>query len=464
MGTLPTACEALAGAEAAMDALQAALTAGLWRLSDADVVALQRRVNRLGARQASVQLTAVRELDTRGVAAATGMTTRAFLASSPTITPAAAGEQVRMSEALSTRFGATGAALAAGAIGYEQAKAIVDTVNQLPKVATAEQKTEIEEFLLAQTGVFNATDLRLLGKKLDEVIDPDGTPDRDEAAESRRGASIRNHHNGSQTLRWTDTDERIALAKAAIEALNTPLPGPDGERDPRSLPVRTADALTELCRRALREGKLPTRHGIRPHLTVVFPESALREEHARTARTAGTAGAAGAAGPGPFGRTATGEDLSPTAIARLLCDASLTALIVDHEGVPLQMGRTRRTVTTAQWNALVVRDVGCQYPACRRPAADCEAHHCPPWSQDGRTDLDSLGLYCTGHHHFLHEGGWTARIGPDGRPEVIPPHWIGPDQKPRRNLYWRLQHELKLFRDTPDPDTPDPPDPPDPPS
>jgi hypothetical protein len=129
----------------------------------------------------------------------------------------------------------------------------------------------------------------------------------------------------------------------------------------------------------------------------------------------------------------------------LLCDASLTGLLLDGDGVPLKVGRAHRTVQAGQWVALEVRDVGCQFPACTRPAAWCQAHHFPAWSLGGRTDIDAMGLFCLTHHHYLHEKGWEARLGSDGRVEVIPPPWVDFDQKPRRNHHWLKPKDFKDF-------------------
>jgi hypothetical protein len=304
----------------------------------------------------------------------------------------------------------TGEALAAGKIAYEQAKAIVDTLDSLSRKASVEDLVRAEEFLLGLAPVLNSAQLRSCAKHLDAVIDPDGEPDREDAARLKRGAHIRDNHDGTQTLAWTDIDENIAILKAAMEALAAPVPGEDGVRDPRSAAERRADALLDLCLRALNAGELPGSRGVRPHLHVTFTAATWHRE------------------PGaPHGRCSTGEELSPATIDRLACDADITGILLDGAGVPLKVGRTRRTATHGQWIALVARDTGCQFTGCTRPARWCQAHHLTPWAQHGNTDLDDLGLYCGVHHHYLHDRGWRAQIGPDGRPELIPPPWLDPN-------------------------------------
>ena len=63
------------------------------------------------------------------------------------------------------------------------------------------------------------------------------------------------------------------------------------------------------------------------------------------------------------------------------------------------------------------------------PAADCDAHHRRSWTKHhGKTDEENLDLFCTFHHHLVHEGGWTYQIidhetlhfyPPNGRPVRI---------------------------------------------
>ncbi len=93
--------------------------------------------------------------------------------------------------------------------------------------------------------------------------------------------------------------------------------------------------------------------------------------------------------------------IPPKMLWRMLCDASLTPMIVDVEGQPLWMGREIRTATPAQWRALIARDQGCV--VCGADPSRCEAHHVEFWEHDGPTDITNLVLLCHHHHHLLHD-------------------------------------------------------------
>jgi hypothetical protein len=217
----------------------------------------------------------------------------------------------------------------------------------------------------------------------------------------------------------------MARLQAALEPLSAPRPGIDGEPDRRDPSLRRADALADLVDLVLRHGDLPTSHGTRPHLIITVTGQTLFD------------------GKG-LGLTATGEHLSAAAVRRNACDADLTAIRLDTNGVPLSMGRTRRTVTPQQWQALVVRDRGCVFPNCERPAAWCDAHHLRHWTDHGPTDLENLALVCGRHHDAIHHAGWDIEIAADGRPELRPPPWYDPNRRPRRNTYWQTQADYHL--------------------
>lgn len=100
---------------------------------------------------------------------------------------------------------------------------------------------------------------------------------------------------------------------------------------------------------------------------------------------------------------------------RFRCDARMVALIQDTDGQPLWLSRSVRTVSDAQWLALVVRDHGCVL--CDADHGRCEAHHIVPYNSPGRgpTDIDNLVLLCPSCHRLVHERKRTLIRGPGGR-------------------------------------------------
>ncbi len=161
--------------------------------------------------------------------------------------------------------------------------------------------------------------------------------------------------------------------------------------DPRRIPQRRADALANLCRHTLERGELGEAHGVRPHLSLVIDLDELPWF-----------------GPAPHPHTAPKlctdlrHDVSATSVEFLLCDCDLTRIVMRGRSEVLDLGRSTSTVSSAQWKALVARDRHCQAPGCRRPPADCHAHHKWHTSRGGPTDLDNLELLCWHHHRQRH--------------------------------------------------------------
>lgn len=151
------------------------------------------------------------------------------------------------------------------------------------------------------------------------------------------------------------------------------------------------EALGEMARRHLDSAATATDHGNRPHLAVVIDWEVL---------TGGR-------------RDGTSEFLDGTIVApetarRLACDANVCRLLTGPNSEILDLGRTQRTVSAAQWRALRTRDRHCRFPGCSRPWRWTDAHHIEAWTaQEGPTDLSNLCLLCRFHHTLVHEGRWT---------------------------------------------------------
>ncbi|MCZ7525717.1 MAG: DUF222 domain-containing protein [Acidimicrobiia bacterium] len=73
--------------------------------------------------------------------------------------------------------------------------------------------------------------------------------------------------------------------------------------------------------------------------------------------------------------------LSAETLRRISCDAAVSRVVTTGSSEPLDVGRASRTVTPAQWRALLVRDRHCVFPGCDRPPAGAK----PTTSSTGPT-------------------------------------------------------------------------------
>ena len=164
---------------------------------------------------------------------------------------------------------------------------------------------------------------------------------------------------------------------AALDPLCRPVPLPDGSPDPRSIDKRRGDAVGQILRTYLSQSTRPMSGGVLPHVTLIRP---------------------GQRGEEAVDSLGFGGPVSAATADLIACDSTLTNVIVDFSGVPLDVGRAERLFTLAIRKALGVRDGGCAHPGCGRPVSWCDAHHIQPWSDGGSTSLDNGVLLCRLHH------------------------------------------------------------------
>jgi hypothetical protein len=92
----------------------------------------------------------------------------------------------------------------------------------------------------------------------------------------------------------------------------------------------------------------------------------------------------------------------PPETARMLsCDCSVITMY-ERDGEILDVGRKKRTLSSAIRRALDARDRCCQFPGCTNTRF-VDAHHIEHWTRDkGETKLTNLMLLCRAHHVFVH--------------------------------------------------------------
>ena len=132
-----------------------------------------------------------------------------------------------------------------------------------------------------------------------------------------------------------------------------------------------------------------------------------------------------------YGTLADGTPIPSRAVRRLACDAKIIPVLYGTKCCPLDIGRSARIVTPAMRKALVLRDKGCRFPGCDRPASWTDAHHVIHGRDGGPTAVGNLILLCRAHHHKVHDAGWIIDILGDGQFRFRPPD-PGPDGAPPR--------------------------------
>ena len=119
-------------------------------------------------------------------------------------------------------------------------------------------------------------------------------------------------------------------------------------------------------------------------------------------------------------------------VERILCTSGTVPVAFGQDGNVIDLGRESRLFSAGQKVALSVRDGGCLWTGCDRPASWTEAHHINQWARDnGKTDLADGILLCRHHHLLLHNNHWEIeRHNHDYW--LIPPPDIDPNRTPRK--------------------------------
>ncbi len=279
--------------------------------------------------------------------------------------------------ALEQRLPATARLLAAGGLSWQHAVALAQETSGLDETGAG----LVERRVLADGRAVTAGQFRRRARRLVAALLPP-TP-ADELPE--RSLTSWDAADGVE-LRVRLTTEGGAVVATCLDALATPT---DAD-DERPVETRRADALVELCRSRLDAGTLPTTAGgTRPHLMLAVPLATL-------------------AGADELPATLGYDHLSAVGARRIACDAGVSTLL--HTADVVDLGREQRFPTVGLRRRLDVRDGGCRFPTCTRPAPRCHAHHVVHWAAGGPTSEDNLLLLCSRHHHLVHEGGWHLRF------------------------------------------------------
>jgi hypothetical protein len=283
----------------------------------------------------------------------------------------------------------------------------------LPASVPEAARERVEADLAGYACDFDPLRLRIIARRMLDVLDPDGPePTEDDSTPAIPAWGelwLRDRHDGSLGLEgWLDA-EHGSMVRALIEQLAARRPTTDGGvPDERSVPQRQADALIELCERARAAPELPATGEEPPHVTVTIDWDALRTGLGKATLDYG-------------------QLISAAAARRISCDAKVIPVVLGGDGEPLDVGRAQRTVLLGLRRALVARDRGCAFPGCDRPPGLCEGHHLVHWAEGGVTSASNYCLLCAMHHQQVHHQGWDITIR-GGRVEFRPPPTIDPDQ------------------------------------
>ncbi len=317
----------------------------------------------------------------------------------PSVSSRQARRDVRRAD-IASRFPGFAAAVAAESVTVEHLDVLYWAVEPLDQPLVTMLVERSQELV----GRAQRTSPRQFAKSLRNLIDSLSAVAADQRAAAQRAASEFSYWHGPDGMghvRGTLDPERFAVLINSIEAEATAMIGAaerDGLRLPRNSNL-TAAAHFELATRA--GGRSAVRKPL-IHL-LVDAKTVVDGPHGSTVC-----------------ETVDGEPLPLSLLERYAHDAIIRTVTLD-DGLPINLGRSHRTATAAQWAAITAIYSHCAWPGCDQPISRCQAHHLRQWEERGPTDFDNLLPLCRHHHIQVHHRNWKLRLDPTRQLEVTQP-------------------------------------------
>ena len=302
-----------------LDEVTAVSTAGLSGESAGEAAV---RLARAEARLAALRLRLLDKAHRADVGQSTASSTAAWWAQAATVDRARARREVQLADCLTTELNRTEVTLAAGGVSSAQSEVIVDSVRALPSSVGPVDREKAELHMLELVGKFGPKELKVLGKRLLDVIDPDD-------ADARLAAQLEAEERAAERTRFLEmhddgdgtTHGRFAIPTLAGDMLRTALNAFASPRRPDGYPREDADgaarpnavllgqAFMELIERYPAD-RIPQSGGVNATLIVTIPLDTLL-------------------GGLQSAHLLTGHHLSPGQMRRLACEAGLRTSVDD---------------------------------------------------------------------------------------------------------------------------------------
>ncbi len=433
-GTVTTRADAESVAEQVRAGLTRLLDAEWWKFPGDDLLDTARTVEKLARLTYTIQVAVAGEIDLARLAQTHGQPcTAALLRNALSISPGDAKARVRAAQQIlpqdaisggeiPPRLPELGHALRDGALGAEQTSIVVKTMARIPADVAPPVREQAEHTLVDHARDMDPIHLGKVADKLLATLDPDGDFEpRDPTDRAELALGTRDARTGLTPIRGRLDDQTVAAFIAATDPLAKPRPETDGIKDHRPAATRLAHALGDILDAYLTLGDGPIQGGERPHVTMTVDYDTINGQL------------------GGATLDATGTPVPPALARRILCDCNIIPAVLGSNSEPLDIGRATRIWPTSIRRAAILRDGGCVFPGCDRPARWADLHHIWFWADGGPTSLVNAAVLCGHHHTLIHGGDWHIQMAKDGHPEVIPPAWIDPDRRPRRNTLHQLR-------------------------
>ncbi len=289
--------------------------------------------------------------------------------------------------------------LGRGRIGTEHADTLAQATHRLDD-RQRERLISLDDELARTAAASTPSQFRrFVERVVDQLAADDGV---ERAVRQRRAAHLARGVNDETGMYWLRAEldpERGARLFRALDAETAALAKECGPDEPAERGHLAAQALVELAtsgNRSKRPGKVEL-------LALVDLDTLTSGLSERSTCELGD-----------------GTSVPVATMRRLACDAHILPVVLNADGVALDVGRSRRLATDDQRRALRAMYRTCGIGDCDVPFDRCEIHHLDEWdAHQGETNLDRLIPACSHHHHLAHEGRWQLELDAQTRELTI---------------------------------------------
>ncbi|NYE38555.1 hypothetical protein F4692_003705 [Nocardioides cavernae] len=390
----------------------------LWSMTAADAGDALVLLTRARSQLDGLLMRVLRHAESSRTGADVGATTTSWWAHETGTTRAEAHRTAHLAERMEHHVDVA-EALATGTLRTDQARVVVDAIDDLPDDVDPSVRADATTFLLEKASEHDARALRVLGRRVLEVVDPE-TADAEEGrrleAEEREAAATASFTmvddgHGKAHGRFTIPTLHGEMLRTHLLALVPPPPAAS-ETSAAGDDPGGAPRLRGLTRHRLGlafmdyletrpEASVPTAGGV-PATVVVTMELETLTGGARAASLD------------------TGPRISAGEARRLACRAGIIPIVLGGPSVVLDAGRKRRFHSQTQRIAMGIRDGGCTAAGCDAPPGLTQAHHDDTsWSQGGGTSVARGRLYCPRHHRLAHDAAYLRSVDAQGKVRFV---------------------------------------------
>ncbi|WP_237341902.1 DUF222 domain-containing protein [Williamsia soli] len=271
------------------------------------------------------------ELDKRGVAKTLGADSTAELLQSVQVPPAVAHRYVRVGRALSS-IPSVAAYAVDGTLSGGHMDSIVKGVAYIERRdpdLTTEERDDCVRGLLTEASVSTPAEVIERAHAMAIALSPPDKEVPDSENDDLNQVSFNTGDDG-RTHGTLDLDKALGEKLAtALRPLAKPVPEPDGSPDPRTTPQRLAEALGKVLDTFFAHHDRPIEGGVKPRVTMTVSAAQLLQFQMN-----GIAGGKVPTAPATASFEWTGP-VSPATAQTIACDAVITKILLDDNGVPL---------------------------------------------------------------------------------------------------------------------------------